>query len=112
MRARGEADRRIGTTANVDVWNLASSTMKTTIVGHSNHIYSLDPSRDEGILLTGCNDSADTGLLALWDIGAWTLEGTMPAHGAGVRVIAFSADSKLFATARSQRSARSKYGRL
>ena len=79
----------------VNVWDLATTKVKTTISGHSNHVYSLDLSRDERTLLTGGKDAT----AVLWDVATGQLKGNIPGNKASIEVVRYSPDGTIFAVA-------------
>ena len=76
-------------------WDLATTKVRTTISGHSNHVYSLDVSRDERTLLTGCKDAT----AVLWDVATGQLKGNIPGNKASIEVVRYSPDGTIFAVA-------------
>ena len=78
-----------------NVWDVATTKVKTTISGHSNHVYSLDLSRDDRTLLTGCRDAT----AVLWDVATGQIKGNVPGNKASIEVVRYSPDGTIFAVA-------------
>ena len=83
-----------GTDRTIKLWDVATSTLKTTLEGPTRFVNSVAFSPDGKLLASGSDD--DT--VKLWDVTIGTLKATLTGHEGNVNSVAFSPDGKLLAS--------------
>ena len=78
----------------VKLWDVASGTLKDTLEGHTDIVWSIDFSPDGQTLASGSSDNT----VKLWDVASGTLKDTLGGHTDIVWSIAFSPDGQTLAS--------------
>ena len=86
--------------ASIRFWDVATGTLKNTLIGHTDEVLSVAFSPDGNTLATGSEDST----IRLWDADTGTLKNTLIGHTHPVESVAFSPDGNTLASAYSEDS--------
>ena len=86
--------------AAIRFWDVDTSTLKNTLIGHTDGVNSVAFSPDGNTIATGSEDTT----IRLWDVNTGTLKNTLTGHTHPVDNVAFSPDGNTIASAYSKDS--------
>ena len=81
-------------TAHIDIWDIASSSLKNTLIGHTGGVYAIAFSPDGKTLASGSFDNT----ICLWDVSAGEHKSSIIAHTDYITSVAYSPDGNTFAS--------------
>ena len=81
-------------TAHIFLWDIASSSLKNTLIGHTGGVYDIAFSPDGNTLASGSFDKA----ICLWDVATGKHKSTIIAHTDYITSVAYSPDGNTLAS--------------
>ena len=81
-------------TAHIFIWDIASSSLKNTLIGHTGGVYDIAFSPDGNTLASGSFDKT----VCLWDVATGEHKSTIIAHTDYITSVAYSPDGTTFAS--------------
>ena len=86
----------------VRLWDVGTGSLRNTLTGHTDYVYSVAFSPDGTMLASGGRDRT----VRLWDVGTGSLRNTLTGHTSLVNSVAFSPDGTMLASGSWDRTVR------